>query len=136
LLALALGGVAERAKGGWGIGVQRFEVAQGFSWQQPPLENVTLIVSHQDQVTALPPAAQCLASSNYCPNAAFVMGDQVLCFQGHPEFVAEYANRLLVRRQSVFSVEQYETAVSSLEQPHQGALIAQWMVNFVAAPRS
>ena len=136
LLALALGGVAERAKGGWGIGVQRFEVAQGFSWQQPPLENVTLIVSHQDQVTALPPAAQCLASSNYCPNAAFVMGDQVLCFQGHPEFVAEYANRLLVRRQSVFSAEQYETAVSSLEQPHQGALIAQWMVNFVAAPRS
>ncbi|GGM16186.1 amidotransferase [Pseudomonas asuensis] len=135
LLALALGGIAERAKTGWGLGVQRFEVAQGFSWQNPPLQEVTLIVSHQDQVTALPPTAQCLAYSRYCPNAAFVVGDQVLCFQGHPEFVADYANRLLIRRQSAFSAEQYETAVASLEQPHQGELIAQWMVNFAAEPR-
>jgi GMP synthase-like glutamine amidotransferase len=135
LLALALGGVAERARVGWGIGLQRFDVTQGFSWQRPTAQEITLLVSHQDQVTALPPAAQCLASSEYCPNAAFVMGDQVLCFQGHPEFVADYAHRLLIKREALFSAEQYQTALNSLEQPHQGELIAQWMLNFAAEPR-
>ncbi|TWI52696.1 GMP synthase-like glutamine amidotransferase [Pseudomonas duriflava] len=131
LLALALGGVAERAAGGWGLGVQRFDIVQSYAWQSPPLQDVSLIVSHQDQVTSLPPNAQCVASSDYCPHAVFVLDDRVLGVQGHPEFTPDYAYQLLVKRQSSFSPERYEQAVTSLERSHQGQVIAQWMLNFI-----
>ena len=39
-----------------------------------------------------------IASSDFCPYAAYAIGDQVLCFQGHPEFVHDYSRELLELR--------------------------------------
>lgn len=55
----------------------------------PAMDKLTLLISHQDQVTALPENATVLASSEFCPFAAYHINDQVLCFQGHPEFIHE-----------------------------------------------
>jgi GMP synthase-like glutamine amidotransferase len=48
-----------------------------------------------------------IASSDFCPNAA-THRDQVLCFQGHPEFVSSQA--ILELRQEIFSEPVYRTA--------------------------
>jgi len=95
LMALLLGGKAERASQGWGVSVHQYRVVSQEPWMQPASEQFSLLVSHQDQVSRLPEGATLLASSDFCPNAAYRVGNQVLCFQGHPEFTHDYSRDLL-----------------------------------------
>lgn len=132
LLALLLGGRAERAAQGWGVGVHRYEMAGQQQWMSPAVEELALLISHQDQVTALPENATLLASSPFCPIAAYCIGEQVLCFQGHPEFVHDYSRALLDIRQTCIGEPTYQSAVASLAEQHQGATVAEWMMRFVA----
>lgn len=135
LLALLLGGRCGRAAKGWGVGVHRYRLEQTLPWMTPSAEGVGLLVSHQDQVTALPEGAQLLASSEFCPVAAYRIGEQVLCFQGHPEFVEGYARGLLDLRREAHGEPLYQKAISTLNEGHDGALIAQWMLQFVQATK-
>jgi GMP synthase-like glutamine amidotransferase len=102
LLALTLGGKAERADKGWGVGIHRYSLAAHAPWMDPEVSELTLLISHQDQVTQLPEGATVIASSDFCPNAAYHIRDQVLCFQGHPEFVHDYSRALLDARQDTW----------------------------------
>ena len=136
LLALLFGGHAERAERGWGVGLHRYEVKHQPTWMMPPLEELTLLISHQDQVTKLPENATLLASSEFCPIAAYCIGDQVLCFQGHPEFIHDYSKALLEIRQQHIGEPAYTQGMSSLEHEHQGHTVAEWMMRFVAHGRT
>jgi len=98
----------------------------------PQVEELTLLISHQDQVTQLPENATVIASSDFCPYAAYHIGDQVLCFQGHPEFIHDYSRALLELRQQHLGPEVYSKGVASLDQQHQGTTVAEWMMRFVA----
>jgi len=132
LLALVLGGKAERADRGWGVGVHRYTLAAHAPWMDSQVTELTLLISHQDQVTQLPKGATVIASSDFCPNAAYHVGDQVLCFQGHPEFVHDYSRALLDARQEHLGDEVYQRAIASLKLEHQGDLVGEWMLRFVA----
>ncbi|KTT15331.1 amidotransferase [Pseudomonas parafulva] len=136
LLALTLGGKAERAEKGWGVGVHRYSLAARASWMQPQVSELTLLISHQDQVTEVPKGATVIASSDFCPNAAYCIGDQVLCFQGHPEFVHDYSRALLDARQAHLGDEVYQQAVASLATEHQGDVVGEWMLRFIQQPAS
>jgi hypothetical protein len=98
----------------------------------PAMDTLTLLISHQDQVTALPENATVIASSEFCPFAAYHINDQVLCFQGHPEFIHDYSRALLELRQQHLGPEVYSKGVASLDQQHQGTTVAEWMMRFVA----
>jgi len=132
LLALALGGKAERASQGWGLGVHAYGVGTAEPWMEPRRPDLNLLISHQDQVTALPPGAEVVASSPFCPYAAYKLGDQVLCFQGHPEFVPEYAQALLDLRRPHLGEALYGPAVATLEQGHDGRTVGEWIMRFIA----
>ena len=132
LLALLLGGKAERATQGWGVGIHHYQLATGKAWMTPAMENLTLLISHQDQVTALPEGATVVASSAFCQFAAYHINDQVLCFQGHPEFIHDYSRTLLDIRQDALGEKVYSSAVASLEEQHHGTTVAEWMMRFVA----
>lgn len=132
LLALLLGGKAGRAEQGWGVGTHRYRLAHQPAWMTPVLEELTLLISHQDQVTKLPENATLLASSDFCPIAAYCIDDQVLCFQGHPEFIHDYSKELLEIRQQLIGEEAYLKGVDSLQHEHQGHTVAEWMMRFVA----
>ena len=136
LLALVLGGKTERAWQGWGVGVHQYEVVEQPEWLQPHAEQLALLISHQDQVTEAPINATVLASSAFCPIAAYYIGDQVLCFQGHPEFVPDYSRSILNIRQDVYGDQVYQQGINSLELQHQGNMVAEWMMRFVAQPRT
>lgn len=135
LLALLLGGKAERAEQGWGVGVHHYRIASQPAWMDPPLDELRLLISHQDQVTRLPENATLLASSDFCPNAAYHIEDQVLCFQGHPEFVHDYSRALLDLRQQHLGERIYQRGVESLQSEQQGSTVAEWMMRFVAQGR-
>ncbi len=132
LLALLLGGKAERASQGWGMGIHQYQLNERADWMSPALPDLTLLISHQDQVTRLPENARVIASSDFCPYAAYAIGDQVLCFQGHPEFVHDYSRELLELRQQHLGEELYRKGVDSLARDHQGTVVAEWMMRFVA----
>lgn len=135
LLALLLGGKAERAPQGWGVGIHRYRLAEQPEWMSPVPEELTLLISHQDQVTRLPERATLLASSEFCPIAAYRIEDQVLCFQGHPEFIADYSRALLDIRQQHIGETAYRSGVDSLQHEHHGHLVGEWMMRFVSLGR-
>lgn len=132
LLALVLGGKTERAAQGWGVGVQQYAVVEQEAWMQPRAEHLSLLIIHQDQVTQAPSNATILASNDFCPIAAYRIGDQVLCWQGHPEMVADYSRSILNIRREAWGEQVYRQGMDTLEQDHQGALVAEWMMRFVA----
>ena len=132
LLALLLGGKAERAEQGWGVGVHSYRLAGKPEWMSPALDELQLLISHQDQVTRLPEKATLLASSDFCPIGAYHIEDQVLCFQGHPEFVHDYSRALLDLRQQHLGEQVYQQGVDSLKHSQQGSAVAEWMMRFVA----
>jgi GMP synthase-like glutamine amidotransferase len=136
LLALALGGKTERARQGWGAGIHHYELAPAQPWMSPEVDRLTLLISHQDQVTELPEGATVIASSEFCPFAAYQIGDQVLCFQGHPEFVHDYSRALLEILQPTLGDQLYRNGVESLEHDHHGETVAEWMMRFVAHKQS
>lgn len=132
LLALVLGGKAERAGQGWGVGIHDYRIEEQPEWMSPSLgDGLTLLVSHQDQVTELPHGARRIASSDFCPNAAYAIGDQVLCFQGHPEFQSDYSQAILELRKHIFSEPVFQSGIDSLARPHQGTAVGEWMMRFV-----
>ena len=105
LLALLLGGKAERAEQGWGVGVHSYRLENKPEWMTPALDELQLLISHQDQV---------------------------LCFQGHPEFVHDYSRALLELRQQHLGEQIYQQGVDSLKHSQQGNAVAEWMMRFVA----
>ena len=66
---------------------------------EPELATVTLLYSHQDQVTALPTNGRVLGSAQHCPIAMLAIGEHLIGVQAHPEFGAWHtSNRLLEER--------------------------------------
>ncbi|HZJ94881.1 MAG TPA: amidotransferase [Thiopseudomonas sp.] len=131
ILALVLGGTTQRSDKGWGIGMHRYRLKHKPAWLTEAEDEFQLLISHRDQVTDLPEQATLLASSEFCENAGFVVGQQVLCFQGHPEFTHEFSRGLLKLRESIYCPEHFQQAKQSLACEHDGQLVAQWMLSFV-----
>ncbi|MDF0534103.1 amidotransferase [Shewanella yunxiaonensis] len=133
LLAHALGGKAQRAENGWGVGVMDYQWCHRPQWLHANTNDFKLICSHRDQVTQLPEGATLLASNDFCPIAAFNIGDLVLTFQGHPEFVPEYGKALLEKRRVDIGEQKTAQALISYQQPHDGLAIAAVMADFILA---
>lgn len=135
MLAHTLGGHAEKAAGGWGMGLRRFELTANPAWMTPALTQGQLYFCHQDQVVRLPAAAQRLGGDAFCPNAVFAIGDQVLGIQGHPEFSTEFMAVLIDALGDKAGATVAARAAASLhEGAAHGAIVAQWVVNFLQTP--
>ena len=132
ILAHALGGHAEKSVKGWGLGLKSFSISQPKPWMTDVPEECMLHFAHQDQVVTLPPQAELLGGNAFCPNAFFVIADQVLGIQGHPEFSRSMMDDLLAPMRKELEPEVHETAVASLSQgTPDNELVGQWLVNFL-----
>jgi len=132
LVAQALGGETRKADRGWGVGVQSATVRSGDPWMRPFKPTINLLASHQDQVVKLPPRAKLIAGSDFCPHAGFTIDEHIVTFQGHPEFAKGYSRALLDARRELLGDDLYARAVKSLEEPVDSALVARWILNFLA----
>jgi len=131
LIALCLGAKVGRAPQGWGAGRMQYQ------WLAPDLpqaqgrEQVALLASHRDQVFDLPSGAKLLATSDFCPVAAFAVDEHVFCVQPHPEFVEDYSAFLLDKRRAMLGEEKYQACTQSLAEGHDGQALARMMVAFI-----
>jgi GMP synthase-like glutamine amidotransferase len=134
ILAHALGGHAEKSEKGWGLGLKTFTVSQTKPWMTSVPGECSLYFAHQDQVMTLPPQAELLGGNAFCPNAFFVIADQVLGIQGHPEFSKPMMDDLLAPMAAELESVVHETAVISLTQGiPDNKLVGQWLVNFLTS---
>jgi len=131
LIALCLGAQMGRAPQGWGAGRMVYQWLDGDFPQAAGRSEIALLASHQDQVYALPPGATLLASSEFCPVAAYAVADQVFCVQAHPEFVEDYSAFLLNKRRAVLGEEKYAACMADLAQGHEGLAVARMMLGFI-----
>jgi len=136
LIGLCLGAPVSRAPQGWGSG------RMVYNWHRPDLPycadrtQFALLASHQDQVLALPAGATLLASSGFCPVAAFTVGEDVLCVQAHPEFDTGFSQHLLDEQRRRMGEETYAALSNGLQAGHEGQHIARLVVAFVESTTS
>lgn len=131
LMAKALGGTVRKAEQGWGLGLSYNQILERRDWMQPFKDHLDLLVSHQDQVAILPPQAQLLASSEFCPYYLVQYGEHFLSVQGHPEFTKGYSRDLLKMREPALPPARVRAAVVSLSAEPDGQLMMQWLVRFL-----
>ena len=131
IVAHALGGRTEKSDKGWGQGLHTHTFAESPGWHDGEHPEFHILVSHQDQVVQNAEGARVLASSEFCENAVVQVGDHILTFQGHPEFVPEYSREILEYRRELIGEGIYSEGVASLEQEHQGERVARWILSFL-----
>lgn len=137
LMARALGGTVRQSERGWGVGLSFNQVIERKDWMQPFQAHLDLLVSHQDQVVILPPQAQVLASSEFCPYYLIQYGDCFLSVQGHPEFCKDYCRDLMNLREGVLPPARLRAGRASLSADADSDLMMAWIVRFLQmAPRS
>ncbi|MEM7209433.1 MAG: GMP synthase [Pseudomonadota bacterium] len=131
LLAQAIGGRSEKFSGGWGQGLHRWEIETLPWWMEEKPDHFSLLVSHQDQVTALPEGATRVASSDFCANAVFQYGEYALGFQGHPEFSKDFSRAIMDMRREMIGEQVYCDGMESLMNDPDTSTVARWMVRFL-----
>lgn len=129
MMGHALGGRVEKSARGWGVGVHEFTVHAQEEWMEPKLERLSVLMSCQDQVEALPPGAVVLASNAHCPVAMFRVG-RMLGIQGHPEWEPEYAAALLRARRERIGGERVDAALETLGRKRNSTEFAHWVARW------
>ena len=131
LMAQALGGRVEKSEHGWGLGVHTYEVTAKTGLEPEPAR-LSSIVTHQDQVAALPPGATRLAGSAFCPNGIIHYGEgRALSFQMHPEFEPGFAAALLDLQAPRLLPDVVALARAGLSHPTDRLLIGDWIARFL-----
>jgi len=131
LIGLILGARVGRAPQGWGAGRMTYQWLAPDMAQANGRSDIALLASHQDQVFDLPEGATLLATSDFCPVAAFAVQDRVFCVQPHPEFVEAYSAFLLDKRRAALGEAQYLACTDSLAKGHDGDVVARMIVAFI-----
>ncbi len=131
LVAQALGGSTVKSDKGWGVGLHTYQFDRLPDWHDGGNPGFSVLVSHQDQVVSLPEDATVLASSPFCENAVCQIGEHILTFQGHPEFVPAYSREIMDFRREMIGESAYQGGVNSLENAPERERIGHWILNFL-----
>lgn len=133
LLHQTFGGKVEQSIKGWGIGVHEYDVARCTAWMSPCVDRIGLLVSHMDQVVQAAKDTTILASSEFCPNAVTMIGDNILTMQPHPEHTKAFAQDLYGSRRERIGHAHVDAALNSLQQPTDDDVVAEWIAGFINA---
>ena len=133
-LAEALGGKVVKSEKGWGVGRHTYEMKACPDWTGGDCpETISVPVSHQDQVVALPPGARVIAASEFTPFAGLDYGEvPAMSFQCHPEFDPDYSAALYtIRKGRPLTEEAVKAAIEGLGHPLDNQRVGAWMAGFL-----
>ena len=131
MMAKAFGGKVQLAESGWGIGVASSDLYETQPWMVPAGDGVRLLISHKEQVTALPECTRRLAGNRFCPNGIIRRGRSMLGIQGHPEFGKDYARSLMEFRRDIIPPARLEQGLESLALETDTEQVFEWIVRFL-----
>jgi GMP synthase-like glutamine amidotransferase len=133
VVAQALGGRTVKSPAGWGVGLHTHRFAAKPAWHDQGEADFDVLVSHEDQVVQNAEGARVLAGSDFCENAVCQLGEHILTFQGHPEFLPGYSREIMEFRRELIGEHAYQQGVASLARPPQRERIARWILAFLEA---
>ncbi len=133
LIAAALGGKVEASDKGWGVGASSCEVVTSHACMQQDeaATEVSLLYSHQDQITRLPPETQVIMANDFCQYAMIESGERFLGIQGHPEFSKAYSRALLELRRERLPETVHKRAIESLNNELDSQRVKQWILRYL-----
>ena len=85
LVARAFGGDVGHNENGWVIGNHPVHISGDHEWMQPLASTTGLYHFNQERVTRLPQGAVAFARTDEYDDYGYTLGDNIMCFQGHPE---------------------------------------------------
>jgi len=129
-IALARGGRVDRSDKGWGVGIASNEIITQADWMGPALEQLNILVSHQDQISDLPAGAKVLAGTDFCPYFLVQWGGHMLSVQGHPEWRNEYSHTLINDRRAIIPADTVESGLVSLQKSPDNKVFTRWIIRF------
>jgi GMP synthase-like glutamine amidotransferase len=133
LVAHALGGKTEKSPKGWGVGLHTHRFSEAPAWHDQGDMDFDILVTHQDQVMKTADGSRVLAGSEFCENAVCQVGDHILTFQGHPEFVPAYSREIMEFRRELIGEQAYTAGVASLASDPETQRVARWILDFLQA---
>lgn len=130
LVAKTFGGEVSSNEGGWMIGNYPLQISKHFDWMKQMPAVTGLFHFNQERVTRLPEAAVSFADSEEYGDFAYTLGDNFLCFQGHPEQPKRAMNNFLATTDMPQS--QLEKAKRYIENGEPDSDIwGEWMMGFL-----
>jgi len=130
LIAKAFGGEVGYCEGGWVVGNFNVHITRRCQWMQPAAGVTGLFHFNQERVTRLPERALAFARTDDYADFGYTIGDNVMCFQGHPEQSRRSMQNFLDTTPSL-SREQYDrAAVNIATAAPDSRTWAAWMMRF------
>lgn len=136
IMAEAFGGKAEKSSKGWGCGVHTYELLTKPTWLKLKEPSFAMHAMHQDQITAMPEDAICVARSSFCENAIIAYGDleqpYAISIQPHPEFSTDLGKALVWYRRGTHIPEPVaDTALDTFGKRVDGRAFAKSCLSFI-----
>ncbi|MDJ0831990.1 MAG: GMP synthase [Gammaproteobacteria bacterium] len=131
LIGIALDGKVEQSDKGWGIGIATKQMLTHSDWMTEKPQQLKLLVSHQDQVIELPPEAEIVAGSDFCPHFMVQWNPHFFSVQGHPEWSPDYAHRLIHDRRDQYPEATFNQALESFIEETDNLVFSQWIRQFI-----
>lgn len=130
LVAKVFGGEVGNNEQGWMIGNYAVQITRNYDWMEPAASVTGLYHFNQERVIRLPETAIAFARTDDCSDFGFTIGENVMCFQGHPEQPKRAMLNFLRAIDGLSEVE-LARANSYIEQGEPDAdTWAQWMMRF------
>lgn len=130
-IAHALGGEVRQFSGGWGAGLRSSTITEPHMLDYFPNGEMKLLCNHHDQVVRLPDGAKPCATSSFCQYESFRISNEILTFQGHPEYTVEYMRHLLLNHsKNEDPVVTLRAMNSTFKAPHDGSNVARYILDF------
>ena len=85
LVARVFGGEVGNNEQGWAIGNYAVKITREYDWMQPGASVTGLYHFNQERVIRLPQSATSFARTEEYSDYAYTIGENIMCFQGHPE---------------------------------------------------
>lgn len=135
LVARAFGGEVGYNEQGWVIGNFEVHINRTYDWMLPVANTTGLYHFNQERVTRLPQGAVSFAHTEDYADYGFTLGDNILCFQGHPEQPRRAMVNFLKAMDSL-SPQELATAEQRIHGSEPDSQIwGEWMTQFLLSRR-
>eukprot|EP00026_Physarum_polycephalum_P016560 Phypoly_transcript_17494.p1 GENE.Phypoly_transcript_17494~~Phypoly_transcript_17494.p1 ORF type:complete len:264 (+),score=33.95 Phypoly_transcript_17494:42-794(+) len=133
-VAAALGGVVQPNPKGWQISQHAFTINNNVMNVYPlnshPRDKVSLMCLNKEIVVKNPKGFEVIGSNDLC-DVQGLLNDNIMTFQGHPEFTPGLMKALLESRRGIIPDAVLEEGLSKINNPIDQAWLADLIVSFI-----
>ncbi|KAH8809106.1 class I glutamine amidotransferase-like protein [Xylogone sp. PMI_703] len=132
IVGRAMGVKVDRSDKGWEVSVTPMSLTERGK-EIFGASSLALHQMHRDAVYSYPEGVEALAYTEKCPVQGMYLAKKLITVQGHPEFTEQIVREILTARHEsgIFDKPAFEEAISRVENPHDGVVVAKAFLKFL-----